>query len=112
MAAPPEPFNERPGHPMNTSFPSPAIATMSRQGDMGEPLEEDTKLPSSSKKQHEIEDDLESQASVYANSFTRKLLQYGVEANGVRPISAAERNDQQYFKVFTLWVSMSVGVIP
>lgn len=78
-------------------------------------VEDDLKhpQPSSKKLQQQEEDaDLESQASIYANSFTRKLLQYGVEANGVRPISESERTDTQYYKVFTLWVAMSVGVIP
>lgn len=94
------------------SLAMPSVSGNGEYWNEEEDLKHERLQASSKKQQDELDADVESQASIYANSFTRKLLQYGVEEVGVRPISEAERTDTQLYKVFTLWVAMSVGVIP
>lgn len=63
-------------------------------------------------KDREAQIDHASRASLITNSFTRRLLKLGVEELGVHPIPEKERTDTGFYQVFTLWVAMSVGVIP
>lgn len=45
-------------------------------------------------------------------SISQRLLKFGVEEVGVYPIAEKDRTDASFFKVITLWVAMSVGVVP
>jgi hypothetical protein len=64
------------------------------------------------KKDQEAQSDYDSRASLITNSFTRRLLKLGIEELGVHPIPIKDRTDTGFYQVFTLWVAMSVGVIP
>lgn len=63
-------------------------------------------------KDQEAQTDYDSRASLITNSFTRKLLKLGVEELGVHPIPEKERTDTHFYQVATLWISMSVGLVP
>jgi hypothetical protein len=63
-------------------------------------------------KDQEAQTDYDSRASLMTNSFTRRLLKLGVEELGVHPIPVKERTDTKFYHVLTLWVSMSVGLVP
>lgn len=56
--------------------------------------------------------DMSSRASIVSNSVTRRLLRFGVEEVGVHPIPEVERTDVHVYKVFTLWIAMSISVLP
>jgi len=49
---------------------------------------------------------------LHSTSIAQRLLKFGVEEVGVHPIAAKDRTDASFIKVFTLWVAVSVGVIP
>lgn len=63
-------------------------------------------------KDQEAQTDYDSRASIMTNNFTRKLLKLGVEELGVHPIPEKERTDTNFYQVATLWISMSVGLVP
>lgn len=63
-------------------------------------------------KDQEAQTDYDSRASLITNSFTRRLLKLGVEELGVHPIPEKERTDTHFYQVATLWISMSVGLVP
>lgn len=63
-------------------------------------------------KDQEAQTDYDSRASIITNNFTRKLLKFGVEELGVHPIPEKERTDTHFYQVATLWISMSVGLVP
>ncbi|KAJ7485496.1 permease for cytosine/purines, uracil, thiamine, allantoin-domain-containing protein [Mycena latifolia] len=47
-----------------------------------------------------------------APGWQRRLLQWGVEARGIRPVSLEERTDPQYSKIFFIWFSASFNLLP
>ncbi|KAJ7073534.1 permease for cytosine/purines, uracil, thiamine, allantoin-domain-containing protein [Mycena belliarum] len=44
--------------------------------------------------------------------WQRRLLQWGVEARGIRPVSLEERTDPQFSKIFFIWFSASFNLLP
>lgn len=63
-------------------------------------------------KDQEAQIDYDSRTSLASNSFTRKMLKLGVEELGVHPIPEKDRTDRHFYQVATLWISMSVGLVP
>ncbi|KAJ7037886.1 NCS cytosine-purine permease [Mycena alexandri] len=45
-------------------------------------------------------------------SWQRRLLAWGVEERGIRPVSVEERTDPQYSKIFFIWFSASFNLLP
>ncbi|KAJ7741441.1 permease for cytosine/purines, uracil, thiamine, allantoin-domain-containing protein [Mycena maculata] len=45
-------------------------------------------------------------------SWQHRLLKWGVEARGIRPVSVEERTDPQYSKIFFIWFSASFNLLP
>ncbi|KAJ7151151.1 permease for cytosine/purines, uracil, thiamine, allantoin-domain-containing protein [Mycena filopes] len=46
------------------------------------------------------------------HTWQRRLLEWGVEARGIRPVSVEERTDPQYSKIFFIWFSASFNLLP
>ncbi|KAK7039544.1 NCS cytosine-purine permease [Favolaschia claudopus] len=44
--------------------------------------------------------------------WQRRLLEWGVEARGIRPVLIEERTDEQYSKIFFIWFSASFNLLP
>lgn len=75
-------------------------------------LEQENEARKTAEQDAEYQTDIESRESIFSNDLTRRLLKFGVEEVGVHPIPTSERTDGDYKKVFTLWVAMSVSVLP
>ncbi|KAF7360437.1 NCS cytosine-purine permease [Mycena venus] len=44
--------------------------------------------------------------------WRHRLLEWSVEARGIRPVSFEERTDPQYSKIFFIWFSASINLLP
>ncbi|KAJ7240455.1 permease for cytosine/purines, uracil, thiamine, allantoin-domain-containing protein [Mycena rebaudengoi] len=44
--------------------------------------------------------------------WQRRLLSWGVEARGIKPVSSEERTDAQFSKIFFVWFSASFNLLP
>ncbi|KAJ7090589.1 permease for cytosine/purines, uracil, thiamine, allantoin-domain-containing protein [Mycena crocata] len=44
--------------------------------------------------------------------WQHRLLKWGVEERGIRPVSLQERTDPQYSKIFFIWFSASFNLLP
>ncbi|EPQ53521.1 NCS cytosine-purine permease [Gloeophyllum trabeum ATCC 11539] len=56
----------------------------------------------------EIGEDADSQ---YLSTWSRKLLRFGVEARGIRPVPVDERTDTQFSKIFFIWLSSNFNIL-
>lgn len=93
---------------------SPVVLQSSQRGKAAEAEEDDAQDIADVEfyKDQEAQTDYDSRASLMSNSFTRRLLKLGVEELGVHPIPVKDRTDTKFYHVLTLWVSMSVGLVP
>ncbi|KAI0000618.1 purine-cytosine permease [Russula compacta] len=44
-------------------------------------------------------------------ALSRKLLTWGVEARGIRPIAAEDRKETHFIKIFFVWLSANMGIL-
>ncbi|KAJ8508709.1 hypothetical protein ONZ45_g9036 [Pleurotus djamor] len=56
-----------------------------------------------------VETDAEGQEGFLTN-IARKLRRWGVEARGIQPVSADERTDRQYNRIFYIWLSVNLNI--
>ncbi|KAF7316409.1 NCS cytosine-purine permease [Mycena indigotica] len=47
-----------------------------------------------------------------SQGLQRRLLRWGVEARGIRPVAVEERTDTQLTKIFFIWFSASFNLLP
>ncbi|KAF7318933.1 NCS cytosine-purine permease [Mycena chlorophos] len=55
---------------------------------------------------------VEVEETIAPASFQRRLLRWGVEARGIRPVAVEERTDLQLTKIFFIWFSASFNLLP
>ncbi|OCH93364.1 NCS cytosine-purine permease [Obba rivulosa] len=47
----------------------------------------------------------------FSNSWTRRLIEWGVEARGILPVPAEQRTDTQFSKIFFIWLSANFNIL-
>ncbi|KAJ7927492.1 permease for cytosine/purines, uracil, thiamine, allantoin-domain-containing protein [Mycena leptocephala] len=50
--------------------------------------------------------------SEHHRGWQRRLMEWGVEERGIRPVAPEERTDPQYSKIFFMWFSASFNLLP
>ncbi|KAF8830118.1 hypothetical protein HHX47_DHR2000736 [Lentinula edodes] len=46
-----------------------------------------------------------------SNSFTKRLLSWGVESRGISPVPSSQRTDTSYYKLFFIWFTMNFNIL-
>jgi hypothetical protein len=47
-----------------------------------------------------------------STAFLRRIVSWGVEAEGIVPIPEENRTNMRTYEIFTLWFSMSTNLLP
>ncbi|EIW77295.1 NCS cytosine-purine permease [Coniophora puteana RWD-64-598 SS2] len=49
--------------------------------------------------------------AVFKQGWAKRLLTWGIESRGIVPVSASERTDTKFFKIFFVWFSINFNIL-
>ncbi|KAJ7634710.1 permease for cytosine/purines, uracil, thiamine, allantoin-domain-containing protein [Roridomyces roridus] len=65
-----------------------------------------------SKEDYSTDEKAHQDSAFVSPAWHRRLLTWGVEERGIRPVTLEERTDPQYSKIFFIWFTASTNLLP